>query len=816
MKKLFGKYGAYAIALVIFVTLACIYCAPSLEGKVVYAGDMVSYKGNVHEIAQYQKESGERTFWTGSVFSGMPTYQIGETKFKSNALLSPLKKTLLAGHQAHKTPVILIMYFACFFILLRCFNIGKWLSIAGAVAMALSSYFLVIIPAGHLVKASTLAVISLTIGGFHLMFRKRYALGFILTALPVSVSFTNHPQMSYYLYMMIGLMYIAELYIHIKEKRIKDLILATLLFIVSLGLGLGTNSANILTNREYVKETMRGGHSDIAKDDDTSEKSSGLDPEYATYWSYGIDETLSLLVPGVMGGASSVAVGENSKLFQTLVNNRIDRRSAAQYCQSVPLYWGDQPGTSGNVYVGAIVCFLFVLGLIIVKGPYKWALAAATLFSILLAWGHNLMPLTEFFFKYFPLYSKFRTVSSILVVAEIAMPLLGFIALQNIMCGKTGKAAAAKGIYTAAGITGGICLFLIIFGRAIFSFTGVSDAHLASAPSFLFDGIVAERKALLTSDSFRSLAFIALAAGTLWIYTRGKLKNSYLIAILGILVLADMWPVDKRYFNSSNYVTVKQYNSPFEMLPYEKQILADKDPHFRVLNLTTSTFNDSRTSYYLKSIGGYHAAKLRRYQDLIEEHISKMNMNVISMLNAKYIITQGENGQPVPMRNSQAMGNAWYVDTLMVVDNATQESDALNFIDMRTTAVTGREFESFAANPARAHDEMANVRLTKYTPRYIDYESNSSADGTVVFSEIYYPYGWKATIDGVPADHFRANYTLRALNVPAGKHQIHFEFDPESVHKGETLGMLFIIVMYCAVLAIAVMAVISKRKKQQA
>ena len=814
MNKFFSKYGAYVTALVIFVALACIYCAPSFEGKIVNAGDTSSYRASIHEVEQYQKESGEKTFWTGSVFSGMPTYQIGATKFKSLALLSPFRKTLLAGHNPNKTPVILILYFVCFYILLRCFNVDKWLGIAGAIAMALSSYFIVIIPAGHMTKASTIAIISLTVGGFHLIFKRKYALGFILTSLPVAIAFVNHIQMSYYIYMMIGVMFIAELYIHIKEKRIKDFIISTTIFAGSVVLGFGASSASILASREYMKETIRGGHSDIASNDGKSGSSNGLDIEYATEWSYGIDETLSLLIPGVMGGASSVPVGEDSKLYRTMVNNRIDRRMAAQYCQNAPLYWGDQRFTAGNVYVGAIVCFLFVLGLIIVKGPYKWALAIATLFSILLAWGHNLMPITKFFFNFFPLYSKFRVPSSILVVAEIAMPLLGFMAIRDIMLGKADRAKATRGIYISAGITAGICLIMIIFGRMIFSFTGAADTDLESAlPGFVYDAIIAERKSLLASDSFRSLLFIVLAAGTLWIFINGKMKSAVMISILGILIIADMWPVDRRYFNSRNYVTAKQNNSQFEMLPYEKQILADPDPHFRVLNLTTSPFNDARTSYYLKSLGGYSSVKLRRYQDLIDEHISKLNMNVISMLNAKYIIIQGENNQPAPMRNTQALGNAWYVDTLLIMDNARQECDALNFVDLSTTAVIGKDFADFAEFSTKPHDESAQVRLVKYAPNHIDYESSSVQDGTIVFSEVYYPYGWKATIDGQPATHFRADYALRALNVPAGKHQIRFEFVPGSVRTGDILSTICICIIYIGIISIVAASILRHRKK---
>ena len=806
------KFGVYIAAIVVFAIFACVYCAPSLKGMVVSAGDTSGYKGMVHETESYHEATGDYTFWTGSMFCGMPTYQIGGSQYKSSVLLKPFKKILLSGHSAERTPCILLLYLVCFFILLRCFDVDGWTSIAGATAMALSSYFLVIIPAGHITKTSTIALMAVVIGGFKLTFSKRYGAGFALTAIPVAVAFTNHPQMSYYMCLLIGVMFIAELFIHIKEKRYKDFAISTLIFGLSMGLALGANCANVFANSEYASQTMRGGHSDLYHSNDADNKTSGLDLDYATQWSYGIGESLSFMIPGVRGGSSSADIGKGN-LYNKMVSNGIDRSTSAQFCSNIPLYWGNQPGTSGNVYMGAVVCFLFVLGLIIVKGPYKWALAAATLLSVMLAWGHNFMPLTEFFFKYFPLYNKFRTVSSILIVAEITMPLLGFMALKEIMSGNADRRETTHSVYVAAGITAGVCLILAIFGKALFSFTGISDASLsAQLPDFIYNGIIAERQALLTSDSLRSAMFIAGSAIAVLLFIYGHLKTGILTAVIGILVLADMWPIDRRYFNEDNYVTAKQNSRQFEMLPYEKRILADTDPHFRVLNLTTNTFNESRTSYYLKSLGGYHAAKLRRYQDMIEQHIAPMHMNVISMLNAKYVITAGNDGEPVPYLNPDAMGNAWFVDTLLVVDNADQECEALNNIDLHTTAVLDRQFADFAAVSSHRHDSTATVTLTEYTPKRLEYTSSSEFDGTVVFSEIYYPFGWKATIDGKQADHFRVNYTLRALNVPAGEHEICFVFAPDSIRKGDAVSVACVSIIYIVLLGTIIMTIIRRRR----
>ena len=792
-----------------------LYCLPALEGKVVQSGDNISWQGMAQKVYQYTKETGDHSFWTGSMFSGMPNYQIGGGRYESSAWLKPLKRIIYKGQAS--APWAFFIYFACFFLLMRAFGINKWLSIVGSLATGLSTYFLIILAAGHNTKPTSIALISVVMGGVYLIFRKRYGLGVVLTMLCTAIGYGVHPQMSYYLFMMIGLFYIAELYIHIKEKRYKDLAVATALFFGSMLIGLGTGTANTFVNIEYAEQTMRGGHSDLVKANDAENKTKGLDLDYATQWSYGIDESLSFLIPGIKGGASTYDVGTDSELYKSLVKNGVPRNSAAQFCANVPLYWGDQPFTAGNVYMGAIVCFLFVLGLLIVKGPYKWAILAATLFSICLAWGHNFMPLTEFFFKYFPMYSKFRAVSSILIVAEIAMPLLGFLAIKQLMDGNVAKEKAIKSIYIATGVTAGICLFIALFGGAIFDFTAPGDAGFASQlPGFAYEGILAEREALMKSDAWRSFLFIVLASATLWAFVERKLKWGYMVAILGVLVVADLWPINKRYFNDDAFVTKKNNKAVFEMQPYEKQILQDKDPHFRVFNLAANTFNDARTSYYLKSIGGYHAAKLRRYQDLIDEHISKMNMNVISMLNAKYFITPDKKSeQPKVQLNPYAMGNAWFVDELQVVDNANEESDALNHIDLHITAVLDKEFASYVENFTPGHDSTAVVRLTKYTPRYIDYEYTTGKPGTIVFSEIYYPYGWKATIDGNPADIYRVNYMLRAINVPAGTHNIHMEFDPDSVKKGDTIAMACIIIMYSIILFVIGIALFRAIRKRQ-
>lgn len=815
MKTIWKNAWPYLLAALIFVVLTLVYCSPVLDGKVLQSGDNLTWQGAYQECRSYTQETGNHSFWTGSMFSGMPNYQIGGGKYPAASLLRPVTKTLRFGLQ-NETLIMVLAYFLCFFILMRSFKMNVWLSIVGSIAITFSSYFFIIIEAGHNTKALGIAWMSAVLAGFVLMYRKKYAWGFVITMLFTFMGLMKHPQMSYYLIMLMGVLFCAELYMHIKEKRIKDFAIATLLFVSAVALGAGPQYASIQANNEYVKETMRGGHSELVKADDAANKTEGLDLDYATAWSYGLDETFTLLIPNFKGASSHYQLDEDSHLYKTLVSKGIPKRTAQEFCQSVPTYWGTQPFTSGPVYVGAIVCFLFVLGLLIVKGPYKWALLVATIFSVLLAWGRNFMPFTEFFFNYFPMYNKFRTVSSILVVAEITMPILGFLALRNIMAKEVEGKQLKQYLYISAGITAGLCLIFALFGKAFYSFSAPNDAQMfAQLPQWLSAAIVEQRADMLSADAWRSFIFIALTALLLWVYTQAKLKDVYFVAILGVLFLADMWPVNQRFLNNDNFVTQRENKNYFQMQPYEARILQDKDPHFRVLNLATNTFNDSRTSYYLKSLGGYHAAKLRRYQDLIDEHISKMHMPVINMLNAKYIIIQTPQGAAMEQRNPDAFGNAWFVDSVMVVNTPNEECAALNQIDLRTTAVLDDEFAAFVEDFVPGRDDAAQIRLTSYAPNVLEYQSFSKKDQTAVFSEIYYPYGWKAYIDGKPVEHFRANYTLRALNIPAGNHDIRFEFRPDSVYKNGVISVICAILIYVvmAVLALRAALIYYKRRK---
>jgi hypothetical protein len=807
----FAKFLPYIIAVVVFIIVAIMYCYPIIEGKVLNQPDIKQWEAMAHETKQFKEETGESTYWTNSMFSGMPTYQISMLT-PANSVLAKLNYLF----QLYLPSIIGIImgYFIGFFILMRSFGVNKWLSIVGAIAIAFSSYFIIIIAAGHNTKAETLGFLAPVIGGFFLIFRKKYFWGVPLVMLYSCLGIVKHPQMAYYIFLMLGIFGIAETIIHIKEKRIKDLVVALLLFFVSAGIGLGTRYGVTKANSEYLKETMRGGHSELIHSEnmELDNNNSGLSLKYATQWSYGIGETMTLIIPNFKGGATEF-FDNNSETYKVITSKlrakEISEDEANKLYSKSFQYWGNQPFTSGPVYIGAIVCFLFVLGIFLVKGPYKWALLVATIFSILLSWGHNFMFLTKFFFDYFPLYNKFRAVASILVVAEITMPLLGFLAVKSIMDGDISKDKIIKSIYVSFGITGGLCLIFALLGGSLLEFTGDADLQL---PKWLIVELVNDRIPMLRADAFRSFAFILAGSTILWLYTNKKLKIGVFVIVLGIAIVLDMWPINRRFLGENHFITKRQNDSFFAKMPYEEQLLKDPDSNFRVLNLTTKTFNDSRTSYYLKSIGGYHGAKLRRYQDLIDEHISKNNFEVLNMLNTKYIITMGANGQHIAQYNERAMGNAWFVDTLKIVDNPDMESAALNEINFATTAVLDRKFENFANNNITREDSIASIELLSYAPNKLEYQSVSSIDKTAVFSEIYYPYGWKTYIDDEPVEHFRVNYVLRALNIPAGEHNIRFEFRPDAIYKGERVSFAFIVIMFLSVIFCIAYPVYRKRK----
>ena len=839
MKIDWKKLLPYAVAIVAFVAIAMIYCAPLLEGKVLVQGDVNNWKGAAQEARAFYDEHGYSPWWTNSMFSGMPTYQI-TGNLPTSELRATMEQISHAGFAGDWTIVgIIFAYFFGFFLMLRCFKVNPWLSIIGGLAIGLSTYFLLIIPAGHMTKAAALGFLAPVIGGFYAIFRKQYWLGAPLVAIYGTLSLNLHPQMTYYIFMLIGVMACAELYIHIREKRWKDLGISVGVLVISLLLVFGTKWSWLEMNQSYLKETMRGGHSELTRSGDDKSKPAGLDLDYATAWSYGVDETMTFLIPNWEGGASGYNVGEKSQLCETMKDNGVPKRSAEQFCQQVPTYRGEKAFTSGPVYMGAIICFLFVLGLLIVPGPYKWALLVATLFSVALAWGRNMMWLTELFFNYFPMYNKFRAVESILVVAEITMPLLGILALQQIVDKKIAWEKLRMNMFIAGGVTAGLCLFFALFASVVDVTSSYDAQWVNQVPAWLKDAIYDERIAMIKADAWRSFIFIVLGFAVIYWYawksnsdslnTKPSTLNYILYAALAVLVLADMLPVNKRFFGNDHFVKAKDADAYFVMQPYEQQILQDES-YYRVLNLATNTFNDARTSYRLKSIGGYSAAKLRRYQDLIDEHISK-EMNplmqtvmrtqgfmlpdenegkdfpVLNMLNMKYAVVPLQGGKQAPVQNPYAMGNCWFVDEVIWVDTPDEECALLSEIDLHKQAVADKKFAEALditkpkVTPLMAFEE-SSIELTSYAPNCLQYESMNERNQVAVFSEIYYPYDWHLYIVNANGERVelplaRVNYTLRAAVIPAGHHQLVMEFQPHALQldKWSMATMLLVLLL---------------------
>ena len=805
------------VAVVLFAVISFAYFCPAVtEGRILSQHDSVAGIGAGQESKEYMERTGERTRWTNSIFGGMPTYQMSPS-YDSTDMLKGIENLY---HLYLPTYVwyVFVMLLG-FYILLRAFDFKVWMATLGAIIWAFSSYFFIIIAAGHIWKLITLAYIPPTIAGMVWCYRGKCLVGGLVTALFVALQImSNHVQMTYYFLFVMLFMVIAYGVQAFRENTLAFYLKRTGVSIVAGLLGVCINLSNLYHTYEYSKESMRG-KSELVKENSANQTDSGLERDYITQWSYGIGETFSLLVPNVKGGAS-VPLAANEKAME-----KANPMYGSIYSQ-LGQYWGEQPGTSGPVYVGAFVVFLFILGLFIVKGPMKWALLAATILSILLSWGKNFMGFTDFFIDYVPMYNKFRAVSSILVIAEFTIPLLAMLALKEVISTPTIIKERKKDFLISFGLTGGLALLFAIFPRVFFpSYVSTMEMNaLQSIPADQLMPLLANleemRMSLFTSDALRSFFIILIGVNLILAYGMGKLKQNVLIGALAVLCLVDMWDVNKRYLYDEQFVEKEVQTQGFQQTETDKFILEDEALDYRVLNLASNTFNENNTAYWHKSVGGYHAAKLRRYQEMIEEHISgemqglykavadaggemeKLNpaeFPVLNMLNTRYFIFPLQGGQTVPLDNPFALGNAWFVDEVQYVDDANEEIEAIHGFNPLQTAVVDKKFETLVK--AVPSDSTATIELVSYEPNYLKYEVNSDKGGTVVFSEIYYP-GWQSSIDGEEAPHGRANYILRAMNVPAGKHVVEFKFDPDSLHVTETIA--FIALGLLALMAIVV------------
>lgn len=773
----------YVVAIVAFVLFALAYCSPLLDGKVLQAGDVNTWKGGANEAIEYLHQTGETSWWTNSMFSGMPTYQITGGTPAGHLRKSMEYASRLWLCDDYVAAGLIVGYLLGFFLMLICFGMNPWLSIVGAFALTLSSYFMLIIPAGHLAKASALYCLAPIIGGFYAIYRRRYWLGAPMIMLYGIIGMRLHPQMAYYVGMLLGCFFLAEVYIHAREGQWRRLCISTSVVMGAFAVVFATMFSWWLMNNSYLSQTMRGGHSDLTTEqvEGDAKQSKGLDFDYATAWSYGRAETLTLLIPEYMGVASGHNLGKDSELEKDLKRMGVPAAQAKRFCQGAPTYWGEKMFTSGPVYVGAVMCFLFVLGLLIVGGPYKWMLLFATLMSILLAWGHNLEGLSRLFYDYFPMYNKFRTVESILVVAEITMPLLGLMAVKQLMDRSALKREKMM-VLVAGGLTAAVCLFVALFGGS-WDVTSSYDAQWKDqVGDQIYRAILSQRHAMMTASAWRSLVFVLLTCGVTYVYTcmsGTKRKWMYGAALL-VLVLADMVPVDRKVFSADNFVSARENERYFAMQPWEEQILQDKSLDYRVYNMSVNTFNDSRTSYRLKSIGGYSAAKLRRYQDLIDAHISRGNMQVLNMLNTKYIITRDGRVH----LNPEALGNVWFVDGIEFVDNADAESEALRTMDLRHRAVADRQFAQVLDTSKPEYGVLMafpqdTIWMTDYAPNRLKYVAETERNRVAVFSEIYYPDGWHLLLDGHEWPIGRVDYALRGAVIPSGRHEIEMYFRPD-------------------------------------
>ena len=805
------------LAVLLFVVLAFAYFFPAdIEGRILYRHDASAGRGAGQEGIEYLEKTGERSRWTNALFGGMPTYQMAPS-YGSTDLLT---KAIYAYHLWLPENVWFVFaYLLGFYILLRAFDFRQHLAALGSIIWAFSTYFLIIIAAGHIWKVWALAYLPPMIAGIVLAYRGKYLWGLLLTAVFSAFEINaNHVQMSYYYLFIILFMVIAWLVEAIRQQQMARFLKATAVCIAGAAIGVCVNLSNLYHTWQYSKESMRG-KSELVKANNANQTSSGLERDYITQWSYGIGETWTLLIPNTKGGAS-MPLSQNETAMKHADENYVS------IYQQIGQYWGEQPGTSGPVYVGAFVVMLFILGLFIVKGPMKWALLAATVLSILLSWGKNFMGFTDFFLDYVPMYDKFRTVASILVIAEFTIPLLAMMALKKIFDEPELMKPRMKYVGISFLLTGGIALLFSLMPSAFFSgFVSTSELHaLQSLPPEHVQPIIANltemRQAMFTSDAMRSFYIILVGTGILLAFMYGKLKKEWAIGIILVLCLVDLWTVNKRYLNDEMFVPKSEREAPQQKTQTDELILRDQTLDYRVLNLASNTFNENETSYYHKSIGGYHAAKLRRYQEMIDQYINpemqalfgavseaagdmtQVNGDsicpVLNMLNTRYFIFPLEGGQTVPIQNPYAYGNAWFVDKLDYVNNANEEMAAVGKIDLRHQAVADVKFKA-QLGEAVEQDTASVVTITSYEPNRLTYDVNSGKGGVLVFSEIYYPE-WTATVDGQPVELGRVDYLLRAIQIQPGKHQVELSFFPKSVSTTETIAYVAIVLLILTLL----------------
>ena len=774
----------HIVSLSLFVVVALIYFNPVLKGKKISQSDITQHIGMAKEVNDFRKATSEEPYWAESAFSGMPTYPIG-TYFPNDYITSLDRFIRFLPRPAD----YLFLYFLSFYILLLAFKVDWKIAIVGSLAFGFSTYLIIIFGAGHNSKAHAIAYMPLVLAGIVFIFKKRYLLGFIVTSIATALEIkANHPQMTYYLLFAILILGVVELIDAIKKNKTKQFVTQSSIIIVAMLLAVGVNSSRLLATKEYADVSTRGKTALTINPDGTKkEVTTGLSKEYITQFSYGKAETFNLFVPRYMGGGTVESLDEKSNTYQ-YVSSIAGSKQADGFTKQVYTYWGDQLIVEAPAYIGAVMLFLFFLGVFILKGKYKYWLVASSVFAILMSWGKNFQFLTNFFIDYVPLYNKFRAVSSFQVIAELCIPLLGFLAVREFFFSKIEKKqkqiALKKALYSSVGLI----VVGLLYALGFSTFEGIRDASYSEYEGLL-DAVKADRLSMLYTDSFRSLVLIGLGFVVLWLFLKQQLKYTTSIIAFAVLILFDLVQVNLRYVNGDDFKEARAIDKPFKASTADLQILKDKS-HYRVANFSTDPFQDGRTSYFHKSIGGYHAAKMGRYQDLIEFQLSKQNMQVYNMLNTKYFIIPGDNGEVIAQQNPDANGNAWFVKNINYVQTADQEIRALDSTQTKNIAIVNENNIYKKINFSLEVDSLAYIKLTEYSLNSLTYETSSKFDEFSVFSEIYYKNGWKSYIDGELQPYTNVNYVLRGMEIPKGEHIIKFKFEPSVIKTGSIISLI--------------------------
>ncbi|WP_434036147.1 YfhO family protein [Formosa sp. 4Alg 33] len=782
VKKLLPHF----LVLIGFVIISLAYFSPVLKGKEIFQSDIMHYIGMSKQQKDFKAQTGEETYWTNSAFGGMPTYQLG-AKYPHNYI----KKLDLTIRFLPRPADYLFLYLIGFYILLLTLKVDFKLAALGALAFGFSTYLIIILGVGHNSKAHAIAYMPLVLSGILLTFQRKYIAGFLLTTVAMGLELVaNHYQMTYYLMLLVLILGVAYLVDAYQKKELPEFFKAVGILLVAVILSIGLNATNILATQEYVKESTRG-QSELTINADGSPKavSTGLDKDYITEYSYGKLEALNLFIPRIFGGGSHEDVGTDSEYYQFNLKRGATPVQARDIVKQTPTYWGIQPIVEAPAYVGAVILFLFVLGLFLVKGRLKWWLVGGTVLSLLLSFGKNFGLLTDLFIDYVPMYNKFRAVSSIQVILELCVPVLGVFGLVKLFKPTVSEEEKFNGLKYAVGITAGLAVLLLLAKSTLFDFVGGNDGYYAQNYGQEFiDAIRADRASMFTSDTLRTLIFVLLSGGVIFLFLKKKLSETLVVVCFAVLILFDLIGVDRRYVNNDDFKSASQINKPFQANSADLQILKDT-AHFRVFDVTSGA---ARASYFHNSLNGYHAAKLGRYNEVFDFYISKNNINVLNMLNTKYIIAQDEKGSYFPYENTDANGNAWFVNRVETVDSANEEIQKLDSLNTKHVAVSTSKSIKYTTNVI---DSTASIQAIEYKPNYIKYKSNNTQNGFAVFSEIYYSEGWNAYIDNTLVPHERVNYILRGLDIPAGDHVIEFKFEPAVIKKGSTIALASSVVL---------------------